>query len=64
MLSTKCVLLLTFFNQPEFILFRTIKWFHLFVLNKNNSVFYLLFVCKLFNVFKYCYISLTIQSVI
>ena len=38
-----------------------VKWFLSFRSNTNNSIYYELFVCTQFNVFKYCYVSLTIQ---
>ena len=33
-------ILLTFLNEPELILFPTVKWFHLFLFNTNNSIYY------------------------
>ena len=36
------ILLITFLNRPEFIFFHTVKWFHLFLSNMNNSI-YLMF---------------------
>ena len=39
------ILLITFFNEAELIFLRTNKWFHLFLSNKNNSVYYKTFVC-------------------
>ena len=38
----------------------TVKWFHLFLSNTNDSIPYLSFGVTQFNVFKYCYISLII----
>ena len=55
------ILLLTFLNEPELLFLPTIKWFHLFLLNMNNSIYHQSFVYTQFNVFKNCYVSLTIQ---
>ena len=32
------------------------KWFHLFLSNTNNTIYYLSFVYKQFNAFKYYYV--------
>ena len=58
---SKHILLITFLNKLELTCFHTIKWFHLFQSNTNNSIYYQSFVCAQFNVFKYCCVSLTIQ---
>ena len=55
------ILLITFLKETELIFYQTIKWFHLFLSNTNNSTYYLSFVRTQFNVFKYCYVSRTIQ---
>ena len=39
----------------------TVKWFHLFLSNTNNSIYYKSFVCTQFNVFRYNYLTLKIQ---
>ena len=41
--------------------FHTLKCFHLFLSNTNNSIYYESFVCTQFNFFKYCCESVTIQ---
>ena len=58
---SKHILWITFLNEPELILFfHTDKWFHLFLFNMNNFIYYYSFVCAQFNSFKYYYVSLTI----
>ena len=52
---------ITFLNEPEPILFHTVKWFHLFISNRNNCFWYWLFISAQFYVFKNCYVSLTIN---
>ena len=39
----------------------TVKWFHLFLSNTNNSIHYKSFVCACLKVFKYCNLTQTIQ---
>ena len=51
---SKHILKIIFLNEPEVISFRTVKWFHLFQSNIDNSIIYQLFVCTQFIVFKYC----------
>ena len=58
---SKLILLITFLNKPELIIFYTVEWFHLFLSNTNNFIYHEQFVCTQFNVFKYCYVSQTIQ---
>ena len=57
----KHILQITFLNEPELILFNAVKWFHLFLSNMNNYIYYWSFVCPEFNVFNYCNILVTIQ---
>ena len=52
----------TFFNEPELILLYTVKWFQVFLLSMNISIYYLSFVCTQLSGFKYCYVSLTIHQ--
>ena len=62
---SKHILLITFLNENELIFFcPTIKWFHFFQSNMNNSIYYSSFVYTKFNVFKYCYLTLIIQLLI
>ena len=58
---SKRILYITFLNQPEFFFLHTVKWFHLFISDMNNSIDYNSFVCTQQNVFKYCYLTLMIQ---
>ena len=44
-----------------FFLLHTLIWFHLFLSKTNSSIYYLSFVCTQLNVFKYCYLTTTIQ---
>ena len=37
---SKHILQITFLNEPEVIFFDTVKWFHLFLSNMNNSIYY------------------------
>ena len=42
-------------NESELIFFlHTVKYFHFFLSITNNSINYQSFVCKKFNVYKYC----------
>ena len=43
-MTCKHILLITFVNEPELILFHTVKWFHLFRSNMNNSIYYKSFI--------------------
>ena len=42
---SKHILQITFLNEPELILLHTVKSFHLFLSNINNSIYYYSFVC-------------------
>ena len=33
------ILLITFLNEPELILFNTVKWFHFFLSNTYNYIY-------------------------
>ena len=33
------ILLMTFLNEPEVICLHTVKWFHVFLSNTNNSIY-------------------------
>ena len=57
----KHILQKTFLNESELIFLHTVKWFHLFLSNTNNAIYYESFVCSQFNAFKYCYVSRKIQ---
>ena len=61
---SKYILQITFLNEPELILFYTVKWFHLFLSDANNPIHYLSLVCTQFILFKFCNVLLKIQLIL
>ena len=57
---SKHIFLIAFLNEHAQY---TVELFHLFLSDTNNSIYSQSFVCTQFNVFKYCYLTLTIQLI-
>ena len=57
----KLILFGTFLNEPELIFLQLINWLiAILQSDTNNSIDYLSFISTKLNVFKYCYITVTI----
>ena len=37
---SKHIMLITFLNEPQLMFLHTVRWFHFFLSNTNNSIYY------------------------